>query len=148
MADTTDTSAPPTPPFPAASLEDLQHWTWVMGRAQQLMMEHLAGRMGEAVKAAPDPEAAVGKVATSWPGMNMFADPAKIVEMQSELWTQGLNIWQRALGGTGERTAIEEKADKDRRFSARAWQDNPLYDTIRQTYLLVSDRLLGSVDAI
>jgi polyhydroxyalkanoate synthase len=25
-----------TPP----SLEDLQHWTWVLGRAQQMMLEH------------------------------------------------------------------------------------------------------------
>jgi polyhydroxyalkanoate synthase len=129
----------------------MQHWTWVMGRAQQLMMEHLAAQMGEAVKAAPDPEAAVEKVAASWPGMSAFgafADPAKVMQMQSELWSEGLSIWQRTLGGYSERTALEEKADKDRRFSAKAWQDNPLYDTIRQTYLLISDRLLGSVDAI
>src|SRR5258706_10282903 len=133
--DTTDAEAPAAPALPTPSLEDMQHWTWVMGRAQQLMMEHLAAQMGEAVKAAPDPEAAVEKAATSWPGMNMFADPAKIMQMQSELWTEGLSIWQRALGTYSERTALEEKADKDRRFSAKAWQDNPLYDTIRQTYL-------------
>jgi len=146
--DTDNAEAGAAPALPTPSLEDMQHWTWVMGRAQQLMMEHLAGRMGEAVKAAPDPEAAVEKVASSWPGMTMFADPAKIMQMQSELWTEGLTIWQRALGTYSERTALEEKADKDRRFSAKAWQDNPLYDTIRQTYLLISDRLLGSVDAI
>jgi hypothetical protein len=35
MSDTTDTpDAPPAAaPFPAPSLEDLQHWTFVMGRA-------------------------------------------------------------------------------------------------------------------
>src|SRR3546814_12005141 len=27
-----------TPPIP--SLEDMQHWTWVMERAQQMMLEH------------------------------------------------------------------------------------------------------------
>src|SRR3954462_10260495 len=150
MADpeTKDSEAPAAPPTPVPSLEDMQHWTWVMGRAQQLMMEHLAAQMGEAARAAPDPEAAVQKAASSWPGMTMFADPAKIMRMQSELWSEGLSVWQRALGRHGERTALEEKADKDRRFSAKAWQDNPLYDTIRQTYLLISDRLLGSVDAI
>jgi polyhydroxyalkanoate synthase len=144
--DTRDAEAPAAPAPP--SLEDMQHWTWVMGRAQQLMMEHLAGRMGEAVTAVPDPESAARTVAASWPGMSMFADPARIMQMQTELWTEGLSIWQRALGGAGERTALAEQADKDRRFSAPAWQDNPLYDTIRQTYLLISDRLLGSVDAI
>src|SRR5436309_10027744 len=146
--DTNASEAPAAPAPPTPSLEDMQHWTWVMGRAQQLMMEHLAQQMGEAVKAAPDAEAAVEKAASAWPGMNLFADPAKVVQMQSELWAEGLSIWQRALGGPAERTALAEKADKDRRFAGKAWQDNPLYDTIRQTYLLVSERMLGSVEAI
>jgi polyhydroxyalkanoate synthase len=41
--DTKDAGAsetPATPPIP--TLEDLQHWTWVMGRAQQMMIEHPA----------------------------------------------------------------------------------------------------------
>ena len=28
-----------TPPFPTLTLEDWQHWTWVMGRAQQMLIE-------------------------------------------------------------------------------------------------------------
>src|SRR6185295_16261635 len=98
--DTSEAEAPAAPPLP--SLEDMQHWTWVMGRAQQLMMEHLAGQMGEAAKAAPDPEEAIRKAASSWPGMSAFAafaDPAKVMQMQAELWSEGLSIWQRALGG-------------------------------------------------
>src|SRR5947199_7000483 len=106
MADpeTKESEAPAAPTLPPPSLEDMQHWTWVMGRAQQLMMEHLAGRMGEAVKAAPDPEAAARTAASSWPGMAMFADPAKLMQMQTDLWTEGLSLWQRALGGEPERT--------------------------------------------
>jgi polyhydroxyalkanoate synthase len=70
------------------------------------------------------------------------------------MWSEGLDIWQRALGGgkgageSGEKSALETRADQDRRFAAPEWRDNPIFDTIRQTYLLVSDRLLGSVDAI
>ena len=41
MTDTID-----TPPIP--TLEEMQHWTWVMGRAQQMMLEHVAKAMGEA----------------------------------------------------------------------------------------------------
>jgi polyhydroxyalkanoate synthase len=159
MADTTDTpEMPPAPPFPTPSLEDLQHWTFVMGRAQQMMMEHLAQQMGEAAeKAAGAVEPAQAeRVAQTWPGMNMFADPAKLMEQQAQLWTEGFGIWQRALakaaGGTeAEKQApspLAEKADRDRRFSAPEWRDNPLFDTLRQTYLLISERLLGSVDAI
>lgn len=151
MADQTDSPDPPSAsPFPTPSLEDIQHWTFVMGRAQQMMMEHLAAQMGQAAeKAEPDK---VAQAAAQWPGANLFGDPAKLMQAQAQLWTEGLAIWQRALGqaagGETEKAELSEKADKDRRFASAEWRDNPLYDTIRQTYLLVSDRLLGSVDAL
>ena len=149
-----ETPPPPAPPFPTPSLEDLQHWTWVMGRAQQLMLEHMARQFGEAAEKAPGPSQAE-RLAQGWPGMGLFADPAKLMEQQAQLWTEGLSIWQRALakaaGGReteDARSELAEKADRDRRFAAPEWRDNPLFDTIRQTYLLLSERLLASVDAI
>ena len=130
---------------PIPSLEELQHWTFVMGRAQQMMMEHLAEQWGQAASQAPiDP----ARFATSWPAMNWFADPAKVAQAQVDLWSEGLAIWQRALGGYGGRPDLEEKADRDKRFSSPQWRQHPLFDMIRQTYLLISERLLGSVDAI
>ncbi|MFN3943798.1 MAG: PHA/PHB synthase family protein [Allosphingosinicella sp.] len=126
------------------SLEEMQHWTFVMGRAQQMMLEHLADQMGQAAAQRPDP----ARAAMQWPGMNLFPDPAKVAQAQVDLWTEGLNIWQRALGGGGGSSEIAEKADKDKRFAARQWQENPLFDMIRQSYILISDRLLGSVDAL
>jgi polyhydroxyalkanoate synthase len=127
------------------TLEELQHWTYVMGRAQQLMLEFVARQMGEAgaqIAASPD------KIAAQWPVMNLFPDPARIAQAQMDLWTEGLAIWQRALGGSAEPSELAEKADRDKRFAAREWRENPLFDMIRQSYLLVSDRLLGSVDTI
>jgi len=139
MAETTDT-------LPTLSLEDMQHWTWVMGRAQQLMLEHVAKQMGETAEqvAHSEPKVPVG----TWPGHALFADPAKIAQAQVDLWTQGLDIWQRALGLSKEPSALQERADKDKRFSAPEWRENPLFDMIRQSYLLIADRLIGSVDTI
>jgi polyhydroxyalkanoate synthase len=143
--ETSDQQSEAAPPFTIPSLEELQHWTWVMGRAQQMMMEHLAAQWSEAAgQMAADP----AKFASAWPAMNWFADPTRVAQQQVELWSEGLAIWQRALGGQTERSELEAKADRDKRFAAKAWQDNPLFDMIRQTYLLISERLLGSVDAI
>jgi polyhydroxyalkanoate synthase len=137
-----DQDTKPAPAMP--TLEDLQHWTFVMGRAQQLMMEHLADQMKTAAAApAPDP----AKVAASWPGMGLFADPAQVAKAQVDLWTEGLGIWQRALGGPNT-TELSAKADQDKRFAAPEWRDNPLFDMIRQSYLLIADRLLGGVEAL
>jgi polyhydroxyalkanoate synthase len=116
-----------------------------MGRAQQMMMEHVARQMGEAAKTAP---ATPAQIAAQWPGMNMLPDPGKIAQAQVDMWTQGLSIWQRALGGQNQKTELTEKADKDKRFNAPEWQQNPLFDMIRQSYILISDRLLGSVEAL
>ena len=143
MADQSTLSTPPIP-----TLQDMQHWTWVMGRAQQLMMEHVARNMAEApakLASAASPE----KIAAQWPGMNIYPDPAKIAQAQVDMWTEGLSIWQRALGGRSEQpSALQEQANKDKRFAAPQWKDNPLFDMIRQSYILISDRLLGSVEAI
>ncbi|MEA3015805.1 MAG: poly[(R)-3-hydroxyalkanoate] polymerase subunit PhaC [Sphingomonadales bacterium] len=139
-------AAPPEtalPPLP--TLEEMQHWTFVMGRAQQMMMEHLASQMGEAGSALAAPSAAPGGP-LPWAGL--FPDPAKIAQAQVDMWTEGLAIWQRALGQRSEPTGEEVKADGDRRFNAPQWRENPVFDMIRQSYLLISERLLGSVDAL
>jgi polyhydroxyalkanoate synthase subunit PhaC len=130
--------------LPLPSLEDMQHWTWVMGRAQQLMLEHVARQMAETPQkaAAPEPAPAMG----AWP--QLLPDPAKLAQAQIDLWTEGLGIWSRVLGGKHEKSEIEEKADRDRRFQAPEWRENPLFDMIRQSYVLISDRMLGSVDLI
>ena len=100
-------------------------------------------------KAARRPEAAVEKVAPHWPGMSMFARSGEAHAAQAQLWTEGLgDLAAGARRPIASGAALEEKADRDRRFAAPNWRDNPLFDTIRQTYLLVSERLLGSVDAI
>ena len=132
-----ETAAPPLP-----TLEEMQHWTWIMGRAQQMMLEHVAKAAGEAAEAAP--KAPAGQ----WPWLNMFADPAKLAEQQVDLWTQGMEIWTRALGIEKAPSELQSRADRDKRFNAPEWRDNPLFDMIRQSYLLVSERLLGGVDAI
>jgi polyhydroxyalkanoate synthase len=136
----TKPEAPAVPPLP--TLEEMQHWTWVMGRAQQMMLEHVAKQAGEV--APPEPKA----LASAFPWMTMFADPAKLAQQQVDLWSEGLSIWQKALGVEAPRTELQDKADKDRRFNAPQWQQSPVFDMIRQTYLLISERLLGSVETL
>jgi polyhydroxyalkanoate synthase len=128
------------PPLP--TLEEMQHWTWVMGRAQQMMLEHVARAAGEAAEAAPTAPAA------QWPWLDMFADPARLARQQVDLWTQGMDIGKRSLGIEKAPGELQAKADRDKRFNAPEWRDSPLFDMIRQSYLLISERLLGSVDTI
>ena len=119
------------------TLEDWQHWTWVMGRAQQMLMEAWADNLKK------------GQPFAAWtlPAFNMHqpaAEPAALVSAGAEAWAKGFEAWSNMLGlDTGK---AAEKTD--RRFSAPEWHENPLFSQIRQTYLALSDKLLGSVDQI
>jgi polyhydroxyalkanoate synthase len=136
MADETDNGAIPT-------LEDWQHWTWVMGRAQQMLMEAWA----ESLKTAqpwPTSPPAWGAFPPAFFGGEAAtgADPVSMMSAGAQAWAKGLETWGQMLG-------LQDAPDtKDRRFSAPEWRENPLFDQIRQTYLALSDKLLGTVDQI
>jgi polyhydroxyalkanoate synthase len=121
----TDTTLPPLP-----TLEDWQHWTLVIGRAQQMLMETWA----ESLKAG---EPLPGVKPASPP------DPMALLTAGAATWSKGLEAWGELLGATQKAAAT-----KDKRFAAPEWKENPLFDTIRQSYLAISDQLLRGVEQI
>ena len=117
-------------PQPGFTLEDMQHWTWVMGRAQQMMLE--AGL--ETLQQTP-----------ALPIIPGFTDQATIARAQS-FWAESMKLWQRLLDPAANDDAAPTRAD--RRFQAPEWRDNPVFDWIRQSYLLIADHILRGVDAL
>ena len=114
-------------------LEDLQHWTWLFGRAQQMMMEQgldLAGQMS-AMPAAPP------------------VDPAAALRAGAEFWADTMTLWQRFLD-PAKAPKFEETPEqaRDKRFKAPQWREQPVFDFIRQSYLTLSNHLLKGVDQI
>ncbi len=123
------------PNFKLPTLEDMQQWTQVIGRAQQMMLEHgLKNGQGELPASMP-----------AFPGFGMgFGDGQSLIKASNDFWTDSMALWQRFLTPGSE----PAPAPKDRRFSAAEWSANPLFDMIQQSYLLISDHLLKSVDSI
>ncbi|TPG41125.1 class I poly(R)-hydroxyalkanoic acid synthase [Sphingomonas koreensis] len=117
-------------PSPIPSLEDMQHWTWVMGRAQQMMLEHGL----ETLQQTP-----------AMPIIPGFTDKATM-ERAQEFWADSMKLWQRFLDPAGLKAGDGGKPDK--RFQAPEWRENPVFDWIRQSYLLIADHLLRGVDAL
>jgi polyhydroxyalkanoate synthase len=134
--DTNASSAIPT-------LEDWQHWTLVMGRAQQMLMEYWAEglKKDQPFPAWSPPAFGFGEA----PGAS---DPMALMSAGAQAWAKGFETWGKVLGGVTAAPQPGEPERKDRRFAAPEWRDNPIFDTIRQTYLRVSDQLLGTVDEI
>ncbi|HVJ00587.1 MAG TPA: class I poly(R)-hydroxyalkanoic acid synthase [Sphingomonas sp.] len=119
---------------PFSSLEELQHWTWVLGRAQQMMLEHGFDLMEHLPAAAP------------FGGM---LDPTAAVRAGAGFWADTLQLWQRFLD-PAHAAPFEETPEqaRDRRFKAPQWREEPVFDFLRQSYFVVADHLLKGVDAL
>ena len=130
MSDTRDDLQAGTLP----TLADLQHWTGVMGQAQQKLMEYAA----EAAARMPGEAPVVG------------VDTDRLFDQSRDFWTDSLTLWQRFFmpGDAARGGPLSEAASRDRRFSAPQWGDHPLFDLIRQSYLLLCDHLFKGLDAI
>ena len=133
MSDTgkDDTSDTPNPFLP--SPEDIQHWTSVMGRAQQMMLEYALGQANQGNSAAAglfDP--------ASWlqnPTTQAWA------EQSTKMWEQGARFWT-SLATLQPPFAPAADAPKDKRFADPDWTANPVFALIRQTYGLLTEQLL------
>jgi polyhydroxyalkanoate synthase len=70
----------------------------------------------------------------------MMTDPAKIMQAQMSLWQDYLNLWQNAtLRFLGESTQpMVTPAKEDKRFKDAAWNENVVFDYLKQSYLLTA----------
>jgi polyhydroxyalkanoate synthase len=136
MADDTNIGGTAIP-----TLEDWQHWTLVMGRAQQMLMEFWAEQMK-----AGQPMPTWSRPAFGFGDQAGASDPMALMSAGAQAWAKGLETWGKMLGGVA--AAAPSGGKKDRRFAAPEWSENPIFDTIKSSYLQISDQLLGTVDQI
>ncbi|WP_299392293.1 alpha/beta hydrolase [Pelagibius sp.] len=70
----------------------------------------------------------------------MMADPAKLVQAQMSLWQDYMRLWQttaqRMMGQ--EASPVAEPERGDRRFKHPEWDENELFDFVKQSYLLTA----------
>ena len=77
----------------------------------------------------------------------MLTDPKRLVEAQVSLWQDYAKLWEntaRRLAGEEVEPAVTPEP-RDRRFKDDTWSENPLYDHIKQGYLLASRFMLSTV---
>jgi polyhydroxyalkanoate synthase len=77
----------------------------------------------------------------------MMADPARLVQAQMSLWSDYLTLWQNAtrrfLGEPAEPVIAPDA--EDRRFKDSAWNENVVFDFIKQSYLLTARWMQSNV---
>ena len=88
---------------------------------------------GGAGDEASDMVRTLGRVAEKW-----VSDPRKIIESQGALTGDFLNLWAATLKRAGGEQAapVAEPEKRDARFADPEWSQNPMFDFIKQAYLI------------
>ena len=86
---------------------------------------HLAGPLGEVITA-------------------LAGQPERLLQAQADLYTRYMDLWRnaslRALGQAPATSAINP-VKGDKRFADADWTSNPMFEVIKQSYLITSDWL-------
>lgn len=80
----------------------------------------------------------------------LISNPEKLAAIQAEYWQNMLNIWQQGtaimLGEDPKPLISPDKSDK--RFKDKNWQENTVFDFIKQSYLLTSQFMQSTISDI
>lgn len=138
-------SQPPVPQLPDPT---------VVAEALTTLMQNAAAAVRTTMVQAATPQALPYDPTTLTRAMIDFntavmTQPAALLEAQARNWNDWTALWrtmgERAMGQQAEPVAAPAKGD--RRFSDPAWSDEPVYDYLKQAYLLAARQLQDFVAA-
>ena len=120
-------------------------WGKVVASAVKLAGASAGRAMNPSVPNAFDPSAPA-RAFGAFAG-HLLAHPSQIIEAQQKAAADWMRLWSsaaaRAAGGDPEPVAAPERGD--RRFSDSAWSEEPVFDYLKQAYLLTARRAIETV---
>ncbi|WGF86406.1 PHA/PHB synthase family protein [Marinivivus vitaminiproducens] len=80
----------------------------------------------------------------------LMSNPAHLMQTQFALWQDYIRLWQntaqKMMGQ--EVTPVVRPERSDRRFKDKAWEENVLFDFIKQSYLLTARWMLNTIGEV
>ena len=125
-----------------------ENWSHIAERSQKLVQEFLA-KSQHMPESQPIDPMTIGQAFYDMT-TQMMNDPMRLYEAQMTLWTDYVELWNstaRKMVGQ-EAVNVITPDSKDRRFKDAAWEENQLFDFIKQSYLLTARWLQNTVDNV
>ena len=131
-----------------ASYADPKVFADIVERSQRLLNDFMIRHASEMHEKSIDP----GNIGGAFLEMtaHLMSDPVKLMQAQVSLWQDYLSLWQTTAGRMmGQDTDPVIAPDKgDRRFRDPAWNENQVFDYMKQSYLLTTRWLVDIVDGV
>lgn len=120
-----------------------------VGAQSQRLLRDFLTRQSEKIGAEPfDPLNLTGAFMEL--AKAMAANPAAIFEAQADLWRSYMDLWDRTarrMMGEKVEPAIQPKPG-DKRFKDKDWQENQVFNFIKESYLLTANWLQKTVGGV
>jgi len=117
----------------------------IAGKSQRLVQDFLA-RQQSMENISMDDALHMSRLFQDLYG-RLITDPVGLVQAQMAFWQDYMALMQNAamrmMGVESE--PVIQPADGDKRFKDSAWEENPLFDFIKQSYLLTADYIHNTV---
>jgi polyhydroxyalkanoate synthase len=162
--------SPPPPPQPAGA-EAFPTMMSLLTERQRADLESMSANLAEAamsaqklfsssaIRAMDNPQpinadpmhvaSAMGEVMTA-----LARQPERLVKAQTDLYARYIDLWRNAAltaAGQPAPSPVVEPAKGDKRFADPEWSANPMFDVIKQSYLIASNwlnDLVAGVDGV
>lgn len=138
-------------PQAADPVELARLYAGIAEKSSALLAKYMARGASEGLPAASDELGIAKDFFEAW--SRVFTDPARAAEMQMKLWQDYSALWQNTmLKMLGQQSMpVAQPLKADRRFKHEDWENNFLYDYIKQSYLITARHLhqsLGQVEGL
>ena len=134
----------------AENIPDTGELTATLGKiaeqSQRMVTDFVTRQAGQAETEAEQDPLNIGDAFLQMT-QRMMADPARLAEAQVGLWNSYMELWQHTANkmmGQEVEPLAEPEAD-DRRFLDSDWEENPVFDYIKQSYLMTSKWMINTV---
>jgi polyhydroxyalkanoate synthase len=111
-------------------------------RSSKVWAEALDRQIEDAALLKPDPLNTMPAMAR-W-AHDFWDHPDRVASAMTQLWAAQADLWSRTMSRAwfGEQTEpLVRPARGDKRFKDATWEESPLYDYLKQSYLLTADWL-------
>ena len=130
------------------TLQAAETWQRIAERSQRIVQRFLTRHAGEETPFG-DPANRVGAFAEMTG--RLFADPARLMQAQMDLWQSHMRLWTNTaerLLGSRRPEPVAAPQPEDRRFRDQAWEENAVFDYIKQSYLVTARWLQSTVRGV
>lgn len=78
----------------------------------------------------------------------IIENPQNILQLQEHYWEHCYQLWSKSWGFLQQESTTEQRSESDKRFADEMWQQHPIFNFIKEYYLLTANHIKETLTAM